>query len=51
MERMNKTCLNDGIKNKNKGEWPGLHPCKWPTSKKIIDRPNTSDDYYSSINN
>jgi len=49
MERMSKTCYKDNLINTNKGEWPGLVPCKFPSSKKILDRPNTSEDYYSSI--
>lgn len=50
MEKMSKTCFENGIQNKRGGEWPGSIPCKWPTSKKILDRPNTSEDYYSSRN-
>jgi len=30
-------------------EWRGSKPCKWLGGKKIIGRPNTSDDYYQSI--
>lgn len=47
MEKMSITNYNGVFKDK--GEWPGLVPCKWTTSKKIIDRPKTSEDYYSSI--
>ena len=46
---MNKTNYNQGFLNKNKGEWPGLVPCKFPNSKKIVERPNTTGDYYLSI--
>ena len=49
MEMMSNTCFEEGIKTKINGEWPGLKPNKWPTSRKIVERPNTSEDYYSSI--
>lgn len=39
------------LSSKNIGEWPGIKSCKWTTSKKIIYRPNTSNDYYQSIIN
>jgi hypothetical protein len=47
--QMNKTSYNQSYLNKDKGEWPGLIPCKFPTTKKIIERPNTTEDYYLSI--
>ena len=49
MEQMSKTCFEVGMKNLNKGEWTGLAPCKFPTSKKITERPKIGDDYNSSI--
>lgn len=45
----NKETKIDGIPASKAGEWPGIKSCKWPGGKKILDRPNTSDDYFQSI--
>ncbi len=45
----NKETLIDGVPSHIAGEWPGIKPCKWSGGMKIIQRPNTSDDYYQSI--
>ena len=49
IETMSKTCFAVGIKNRNKEEWEGKIPCKWPTSKKILDKQHIGEDYRLSI--
>jgi hypothetical protein len=46
---LNKEHIIDGVSARKAGEWPGIKSSKWKGSKKIITRPNTSDDYYQSI--
>jgi len=45
----NKESIIDGVPACKAGEWLGIKSCKWAGGKRILDRPNTSDDYYQSI--
>lgn len=47
--KFNKEYLLDGTPASKAGEWHGIKPCKWNGGKKILERPNTCDDYYQSI--